>query len=179
MGCRSICGSRSVSRRKTGAFFRRCREWLATPDRASADAVRAAALAKVVIGGSFALALKRAGAVATVVGVGRSASNLDAARKLGIADRTFAQDQCWTGELADADLVLLATPVGQIPALLGKIAPALGSATVLTDAGSTKQDVIAAARRYLGRALPRFVPGHPIAGTERSGAAAAADSLFH
>jgi prephenate dehydrogenase len=147
--------------------------------------VRAAALGKVVIvgvgliGGSFALALKRAGAVATVVGVGRSASNLDTARKLGIADRTFAHDQRWTDELADADLVLLATPVGQIPALFGTIAPALGSATVLTDAGSTKQDVIAAARRYLGGALPRFVPGHPIAGTERSGAAAASDSLFH
>ena len=74
--------------------------------------------------------------------------------------------------------MLLATPVGQIPALFGTIAPALGSATVLTDAGSTKQDVIAAARRYLGKALPRFVPGHPIAGTERSGAAAASDSLF-
>jgi prephenate dehydrogenase len=98
---------------------------------------------------------------------------------LGIADRTFVQDQRWTDELADADLVLLATPVGQIPALFRTIAPALGSATVLTDAGSTKQDVIAAARRYLGKALPRFVPGHPIAGTERSGAAAASDSLFH
>jgi prephenate dehydrogenase len=146
--------------------------------------VRAAALGKVVIvgvgliGGSFALALKRAGAVATVVGVGRSASNLDTARKMGIADRTFKQDQRWTDELADADLVLLATPVGQIPALFAAIAPALGSATVLTDAGSTKQDVIAAARRYLGRALPRFVPGHPIAGTEHSGAAAASDALF-
>src|SRR6202171_889140 len=144
MACRSICESRSVSRRKTGVFFPRCREWLATPDRARADAVRAAALGKVVIvglgliGGSFALALKRAGAVATVVGVGRSASNLDTARKLGIADRTFAQDQHWTDELADADLVLLATPVGQIPALLGTIAPALGSATGFTDAGRTE-----------------------------------------
>src|ERR1700687_4096241 len=184
MDCRSICESRSVSKRKTGAFFPRCREWLATPDRARADAVRAAALGKVVIvglgliGGSFALALSRAGAVATGVGCGRSASKLDTARKLGIADRTFAQDQHWTDELADADLVLLATPVGQIPALLGTIAPALGSATVLTDAGSTKQDVITAARRTLGSALPRFVPGHPIAGTERSGAAAASDALF-
>src|SRR6202171_5870203 len=136
MACRSICESRSVSKRKTGAFLPRCREWLATPDRARADAVRAAALGKVVIvgvgliGGSFALALKRAGAVATVVGIGRSASNLETARKLGIADRTFAHDERWTDELADADLVLLATPVGQIPALLATMAPALGPATV-------------------------------------------------
>ena len=146
--------------------------------------MRAPALGKVVvvgvglIGGSFALALKRTGAVATVVGVGRSAANLDTARRMGIADRTWTQDQRWTDELTDADLVLLATPVGQIPALFAAIAPALGSATVVTDAGSTKQDVIAAARRYLGSALPRFVPGHPIAGTEPSGAAAALESLF-
>ena len=113
-----------------------------------------------------------------MVGVGRSASNLSSARQLGIADRTWTQDQCWTDELIDADLVLLATPVGQIPALLALIAPALGAATVVTDAGSTKQDVIAAGRRHLGAALPRFVPGHPIAGTERSGAAAASDALF-
>ena len=144
----------------------------------------APALGKVVIvgvgliGGSFALALKAAAAVATVVGVGRSASNLSSARQLGIADRTWTQDQHWTDELIDADLVLLATPVGQIPALLALIAPALGAATVITDAGSTKQDVIAAARRHLDAALPRFVPGHPIAGTERSGAAAASDALF-
>ena len=146
--------------------------------------MRAPALQKVVvvgvglIGGSFALALKAAGAAATVVGVGRGASNLNLARQLGIADRTWTQDQRWTDELTDADLVLLATPVGQIPALLAAIAPALGRETVVTDAGSTKQDVIAAARRYLGVAFPRFVPGHPIAGTERSGAAAASDALF-
>ena len=157
---------------------------MATPGRAKADAVRAPALGKVVvvgvglIGGSFALALKAAGAAATVVGVGRGASNLNLARQLGIADRTWTQDQRWTDELTDADLVLLATPVGQIPALLAAIAPALGRATVVTDAGSTKQDVIAAARRYLGAAFPRFVPGHPIAGAERSGAAAASDALF-
>jgi prephenate dehydrogenase len=142
------------------------------------------ALGKVVvvgvglIGGSFALALKASAAVTTVVGVGRGASNLSSARQLGIADRTWMQDQHWTDELVDTDLVLLATPVGQIPALLALIAPALGAATVVTDAGSTKQDVIAAARRHLGAALPRFVPGHPIAGSERSGAAAASDALF-
>jgi prephenate dehydrogenase len=81
-------------------------------------------------------------------------------------------------ELHDADLVLLATPVGQMPSLFERIAPHVGSRTVLTDAGSTKRDVIAAARLHLGALLPRFVAGHPIAGTEHSGAAAAFDSLF-
>jgi prephenate dehydrogenase len=146
--------------------------------------MRSPALAKLVvvgvglIGGSFALALKRANAVATVIGVGRGSANLDTARRLGIADRVRILDPGWTDELADADLVLIATPVGQMPALFAAMAPALGPATVVTDAGSTKQDVITAARRHLGIALPRYVPGHPIAGTEHSGAAAASDALF-
>jgi prephenate dehydrogenase len=157
---------------------------LEAPDRPGADAVRASALGKVVvvgvglIGGSFALALKSAGAAATVVGVGRSVANLDTARRLGIADRTWTHDQRWTDELADADLVLLATPVGQLPPLFAMIAPALGSSTVVSDAGSVKQDVITAARKYLGAALPRFVPAHPIAGSEHSGASAASATLF-
>lgn len=131
-----------------------------------------------LIGGSFALALKRSGATDRVVGVGRSRSNLDAAQRRGIVDCAFVLDGAWTAELGDADLVLLATPVGQMPSLLAAIAPALGAHTVLTDAGSTKQDVIAAARATLGHALPRFVPGHPIAGTEHSGALSAFDALF-
>ena len=131
-----------------------------------------------LIGGSFALALKRAAAVTTVVGLGRGRGNLDAALKLGIVDRAYTLGESWREEMADADLVMLATPVGQMPALFAAIAPNLGAATVVTDAGSTKQDVIAAARAHLASALPRFVPGHPIAGTEHSGAAAAFESLF-
>ena len=131
-----------------------------------------------LIGGSFALALKRSGATARVVGVGRSRENLLAAERRGIIDCAVSLDQAWTAELADADLVLLATPVGQMPSLFAAIAPALGAHTVITDAGSTKRDVIAAARAALGDALPRFVPGHPIAGTEHSGATAAFEALF-
>jgi prephenate dehydrogenase len=131
-----------------------------------------------LIGGSFALAMKRSGATANVIGVGRSKSNLDVAVRLGLVDRAFALDEPWTSELRDADLVILATPVGDMPWLLGAIAPHLGPRAVLTDAGSTKQDVIDAARAQLGRAFPRFVPGHPIAGTEHSGAAAAFEALF-
>jgi len=74
--------------------------------------------------------------------------------------------------------VLLATPVAQYAALMPALAAGVGPRTIVTDAGSTKGDVIAAARGTLGAALPRFVPAHPIAGTEHSGAAAAFGSLF-
>jgi prephenate dehydrogenase len=131
-----------------------------------------------LIGGSFALALRAAGAVEAVVGVGRSRPNLDTARELGIADRVATLDEDWAAETADADVVLLAAPVAQYPALLASIAGRVGPRTIVTDAGSTKQDVIAAARGTLGGALARFVPGHPIAGTEHSGAAAAFATLF-
>jgi prephenate dehydrogenase len=131
-----------------------------------------------LIGGSFALALKRAGAVGEVVGIGRSRANLDVARVQGIADRTYVVDEAWHVELRDADLIMLAAPVGQMPGLLAAIAVQLGPRTIVTDAGSTKQDIIAAARTHLGDAFARYVPGHPIAGTEHSGAMAAFDSLF-
>jgi prephenate dehydrogenase len=78
----------------------------------------------------------------------------------------------------DADLVFLAMPVGQTAAVLADIAPHLAADTVVTDAGSTKQDVVAAARGALGAAFARFVPGHPIAGAEHSGVAAARADLF-
>jgi prephenate dehydrogenase len=131
-----------------------------------------------LIGGSCALALKRAGAVGTVVGIGRTAANLDAAMHLGVIDRARRLDEDWTRELRDADIVLVAAPVAQFPKLFAAIAPAIGAHSVVTDAGSTKQDVIRAARATFADALPRFVPGHPIAGTEHTGAAAAFASLF-
>ena len=131
-----------------------------------------------LVGGSFALGLKAAGRVDAVVGVGRGRANLDAATALGIIDRAIMIDTDWTRELVDADLVLLATPVAQFPALFDAMAGRLPPHAVLTDAGSTKQNVIAAARRHLGAVLPRFVPGHPIAGTEHTGAAAAFATLY-
>jgi prephenate dehydrogenase len=131
-----------------------------------------------LIGGSFALAARRAGALKSIVGVGRGRANLDDALRLGIIDRAHTLDQSWQHELSDAHLVMLSIPVGQMPAMFGSIAPHLGASTLVTDAGSTKQDVVTAARAHLSSALPRFVPGHPIAGTEHSGAAAAFESLF-
>lgn len=131
-----------------------------------------------LIGGSFALALRAAGRVGTVVGVGRSRTNLDTARELAIIDRMVTLDGDWTAEVTDADLVLLAAPVAQYHGLLAAMAGRLGQRTIVTDAGSTKQDVIAAARATLRDAVAQFVPGHPIAGTEHSGAAAAFPTLF-
>jgi len=131
-----------------------------------------------LIGGSFALALKSRGVVGEVVGVGRSQGNLDEALAAGVIDRAALRDGPWVRELGDADIVLLATPVGEIPALLAAMPGALAEGAVVTDGGSTKQDVVAAARAHLGAALPRFVPAHPIAGTEQSGARAAFATLF-
>jgi prephenate dehydrogenase len=128
-----------------------------------------------LIGGSFALALKEAGAVGRVVGVGRGKGNIRRALDLKIIDAAGAFDAATFG---DADLVLLAVPVGQMREVMRSIAPVLGDETVVTDAGSTKEDVADLARRELKKSLARFVPGHPIAGTEKSGAEAAFAGLF-
>src|SRR5262252_5016496 len=128
-----------------------------------------------LIGGSFALALKRAKAVGRVVGVGRSAANIYRAQELKIIDAEGGFDR---ETFRDADLVLLAMPVGQMLGVMRAIAPLLGDRTVVTDAGSTKQDVADLAKRELKKSLARFVPGHPIAGTEKSGAGAAFAELY-
>lgn len=128
-----------------------------------------------LIGGSFALALKAAGVVGEVVGVGRSQASLTEALKLGVIDR-IASD--WADAAKDADLILLAAPVGATEAVLRALAPQLAPHTVVTDGGSTKQDVIAAARTALGDKISQFVPAHPIAGAELSGVAAAKADLY-
>ena len=128
-----------------------------------------------LIGGSFALALRRARAVERIVGVGRTRRNLADALRLKAIDEA-SQDPARA--VRGADLVLLATPVGQMPAVMTAIAPHLPAHAVVTDAGSTKRVVIACARRFLGGHLARFVPAHPVAGTEMSGAAAAFPELF-
>lgn len=128
-----------------------------------------------LIGGSFALGLKAAEQVEEVVGFGRSIATLKQAQSLGIVDRLGAN----VGqEVADADLVLLATPVAQMPELMERIAPYLGPNTVVTDGGSTKSDIVAEARHIFGTRVGQFVPAHPIAGAENSGAAAARADLY-
>ena len=131
-----------------------------------------------LIGGSFALALKQAaaaGEACEIVGMGRSQATLDEALRRGVIDRGGSD---WGEALAGADLVLLATPVGQMETAMRQLAPHLEPQTLLTDGGSTKQDVIAAARKALGQRIAQFVPGHPIAGAEKSGVAAAQADLY-
>jgi prephenate dehydrogenase len=134
--------------------------------------MRLAVIGVGLIGGSFALALKQARKVSHVSGVGRNRANLELARSRGIIDR-IAPDAAAAAR--EADLVLVAAPVAQFPSIFSQLKDARA---LLTDAGSTKRDVIAAARRGLGARLGQFVPAHPIAGAEHSGAVAASADLF-
>ena len=128
-----------------------------------------------LIGGSFALALRRAGAVERIVGIGRRREVLERACALGVIDEIA---EGWADALDGADLVLLAAPVGQMDAILAAMAPHLRPGTVVTNAGSTKRDVVAALRSHLGAALADVVPAHPIAGAEKSGVEAAFAELY-
>jgi len=126
-----------------------------------------------LIGGSFSLALKQAGAVREVLGVGRNPARLTVARELGLIDRAVD----WA-EAGQADCILLALPVGETAAVLKQLAPQLKAGAIVTDAGSTKANVVAAARAVLGARFADFVPGHPIAGSEQSGPGAARADLY-
>lgn len=128
-----------------------------------------------LIGGSFALALRQAGAVGQIVGIGRTVGALERARERGVID-DFCTD--WATALDGANLVLLAAPVGQVDGIMAAMAPHLAPGVVVTDAGSTKRDVIEAAYRHLDARLSHVVPAHPIAGAEKSGVDAAFTSLY-
>ncbi len=128
-----------------------------------------------LIGGSVALALKRAAAAPQITGVGRSGDGLQAALDMDIID-TVETDPAKA--LLDADMVIIAAPVAQTPDILKAIAPHLSSKTIITDVGSTKSDVIKHALTILGESAAQFVPGHPIAGAEKSGVTAARADLF-
>lgn len=136
---------------------------------------RLAVIGTGLIGGSFALALKQAGQVGSVVGAGRSQENLQTAKARGMIDEIAADA---AHAVQGADFVLLAVPVGQLEGVMQAIAPELAPDAVITDAGSTKRDVVALAQIHLAGSLSRFIPGHPIAGAERSGAEAALADLF-
>jgi len=126
-----------------------------------------------LIGGSFAAALRQAGQVGKVLGVGRNAATLERARALGLIDAAATLE-----EAGRADLVLLAAPVGALEGLLAGLRPHLRAGTLVTDAGSTKQEVEQAARRALAGQVGQFVPGHPIAGSDATGPEAACAGLY-
>ncbi len=128
-----------------------------------------------LIGGSVALALKKAGSAPHIVGVGRNFESLNEALKLGVIDTMETNIHA---ALEGADLVLIAAPVAQTASILQNIKPHLSKQTIITDAGSTKREVLACAKEILGNQFSQFVGGHPIAGAEKSGVKAATADLF-
>jgi len=127
-----------------------------------------------LIGGSLARALRRAGAVGHITGIGRGRENLERALELGVVD-------AWTQDIAagvgDADMVVIAVPMGMYEAVFKAIAGTLNAGAIVTDVGSAKQHAIDMAYRYLQHP-ENFVPAHPIAGTEQSGVEASFAELF-
>ena len=128
-----------------------------------------------MMGGSFALALRRAGAVKRIVGYSKSPSTTELARRMGVID-----DVAESALLAvsGADIVLLAVPVAATEATLRAIRHLIEPGVLLMDVGSTKRDVVDAARRALRERIHSFVPAHPIAGKESSGIQNADAALY-
>ncbi|EFH23826.1 prephenate dehydrogenase [Neisseria polysaccharea] len=129
-----------------------------------------------LIGGSFVLDLKRQGLVRTVTGIDTDRDNLERALERGVIDRASAVINA--DSIGGADLVLIATPVASVPAVLTALRPVLPEHTWISDVGSTKISVIEAFRRCLPDRLHRCIAAHPIAGSDKSGADAAQYGLF-
>ncbi len=128
-----------------------------------------------LIGSSLSLALRQSESVGTVIGYGRNRENLRKGVELGVLD-TLADsiEQAVT----DADVVVVAVPLGAMQAVFAEMKTALNPNCVVTDVGSSKGSVVQAARAELGELIKRFVPGHPIAGNERSGVEAGFATLY-
>jgi len=137
--------------------------------------MRIALIGVGMIGGSLLAAWRQAGLVTTATGYDIDARALDVAAGRGLIDRRTASI---AEAVADAEVVVIATPVGSMREVFAQIAGALQADALLTDVGSTKGDVIADARVALGAAFPRFVPAHPIAGKELPGVENADAGLF-
>lgn len=129
-----------------------------------------------LIGGSFALDLKRKGLVRRVVGVDVNRENLERALERKVIDEMA--EGIRPQSIAGSDLVLIATPVATLPAICTELAPLLSAQTIVSDVGSTKQSAIQAFARYLPEHLPNCVAAHPIAGSDRHGALAAKFGLY-
>ena len=128
-----------------------------------------------LIGGSLANALRARNICRTVVGFDRDKDELETALRLGIIEEAAAD---LLEAAAQADVIVLAVPVKAIESVLAEILPVLRPDTILTDVGSVKGNVVRSAIALFGCAPKRFIPGHPIAGSEKSGVAAADATLF-
>ncbi|MFT5549232.1 MAG: prephenate dehydrogenase [Candidatus Azotimanducaceae bacterium] len=128
-----------------------------------------------LIGSSLALALKQAKAVGHVVGCGRSQTNLQKGIQLGVID---SYCDSVAEAVKNADVVVIAVPLGTMQSIFEQMSSVISNDTIVTDVGSTKGSVIEAARAGLGARLRQFVPGHPIAGSEKSGVEAGTAELY-
>ncbi len=128
-----------------------------------------------LIGGSLSLALKKAGVVNEVVGYSRTQSVRDEALALGIIDQVATSV---ADAVKDADMIFIAVPMVAMESVLTELARYIRSDAIITDGGSAKAQVVDVARKVLGEKLGQFVPGHPIAGTEKSGPSAAFAELY-
>ncbi|MGM9515679.1 prephenate dehydrogenase [Roseateles sp. DB2] len=128
-----------------------------------------------LMGGSFALALKKAGLVKRVVGYSKSPSTTETAKRLGVID--IAAESALLA-VASSDIVLLAVPVAATEATFRAVKHLVDPKVLMMDVGSTKCDVVDAAQRVLGKQIGSFVPCHPIAGKEQSGVQAADAALY-
>lgn len=127
-----------------------------------------------LIGASIGLAQKKAKAFDRVLGVGRSHTNLDEALKIGAIDQAVSLEEC----AKEADVIVVCVPVAQTFSILHAIEPHIKANALITDAGSTKSDVIMAAKTALGDKVAQFIPAHPIAGGAQHGATAAKEDLY-
>ena len=127
-----------------------------------------------LIGGSFAAALRRAGVVGRVLGAGRRPETLAQAQQLGIIDEAVSLREA----AARADLILVSAPVGAFRSIFTELGATLSDTALITDGGSTKLDVVQAARDGLGHRIGQFVPAHPMAGSHESGPQAAVATLY-
>lgn len=128
-----------------------------------------------LIGGSLALALKKANLVQEITGCSRDAAHLQQAVDLGVIDN-FELDPKLAAE--NADVIFLSVPMRAMEKVMGSFASVVGVDTIVTDGGSSKASIVAAAKQVFGEVPANFVPGHPIAGREKSGVTAAIDSLY-
>lgn len=128
-----------------------------------------------LMGGSFALALKRAGLVKRVIGYSKSPSTTERAKKMGVIDDTAESALL---AVSGSDIVLMAVPVSASEATFKAIRHLVEPGVLFMDVGSTKRDVVDAARRVLKERVASFVPAHPIAGKEVSGVSHADASLY-
>jgi prephenate dehydrogenase len=129
-----------------------------------------------MMGGSFALALKRAGLVKRVIGYSKSPSTTEKARQLGAIDQAAESALL---AVSGSDIVLIAVPVAATEATFKAIRHLVEPGVLVMDVGSTKRDVVDAARRVLKERIPSFVPAHPIAGKEAAGIAHADATLYN